>query len=104
MTGNKIFQKVLALGFLKGFNTRTAHSSIMASPITQAIRASKRRPMMNAEPEKALPGGLNFQNMISREMVSTISNSNTTEKIHLNNLGIRSKNNMHNYLKWTKLV
>ena len=75
-----------------------AHSSMMANPIIQTTRASYRKPMMNAEPENALPGGLNFQKMISREMVITSNRIKTTENIQRSNLGIRCKNSMNNYL------
>jgi hypothetical protein len=47
--------------------------------------------MIKAEPENALPGGLNFQKMISREMVNTKSKIKTTENIQRNSFGIRCK-------------
>jgi hypothetical protein len=54
--------------------------------------------MINAEPEKALPGGLNFQKMIRRDNVITTSKIKTTENIQRSSLGIRCKKSMNNYL------
>lgn len=71
-----------------------AHSSIMANPIIQATLASYLKPIINAEPDNAFPGGLNFQKTKNLEMVIMISKNKTTEKIQRNSLGILCKNNM----------
>jgi hypothetical protein len=52
---------------------------------------------MNAEPENALPGGLNVRKMINLEKVITNSKINTTENIQRKSLGIRCKKSMNNY-------
>jgi hypothetical protein len=83
---------------LKGFKNGKAHNNIITNPMIQTTRASYLKPSINADPEKALPGGLNDQKIIKREMVITASNTNTTEKIHRNSFGTRCKNSMNNYL------
>lgn len=96
--GNKTFQNCFALKFLKGFKKGKAHKSIMANPITHATRASNRKPIINADPENALPGGLNFQKIISLEMVIKIIRMITTENIQRKSFGILCKKSMNNYL------
>jgi hypothetical protein len=98
MKGNKIFQHFLAAKFLNGFKKGMAHKSMIAKPIMHTTRASYLKPIMKAEPEKALPGGLNFQKIIRRERVITISKIKTTENIQRSSLGIRCKKSMNKYL------
>ena len=75
-----------------------AHKSIMAKPMIQTTRASYLKPIIKAEPENALPGGLNDQKITNLEMDITNSKIKTTEKIQRSSLGIRCKNSMNNYL------
>lgn len=93
-TGIIMFQNFAALKFLKGFNRGMVHNNIITKPIMHTTRASNLKPMMKAEPENALPGGLNFQKMIRREAPMTIRKINNTEKIQRNSFGIRCKNSM----------
>ncbi len=98
MKGSKIFHNFLTLKFLNGFKKGIVHKSMMAKPIMHTTRTSYLKPIINAEPEKDLPGGLNFQKMIRRERVITISKIKTTENIQRSSLGIRCKKSMNKYL------
>lgn len=61
MNGTTKFQNFFALLFLKGFKNGNAHKNKMKSPIILITLASNRKPIINAEPENALPIGLNDQ-------------------------------------------
>lgn len=70
----------------------------MNSPITHTTLASYLKPIIKADPENALPGGLNDQKIINLAKVITASKIKTTENIQRSSLGILCKNNMHNNL------
>lgn len=56
--GNKKFQNDVALLFLNGCKAGIAKSNNIQIPIIPSTRASYLKPKINAEPEKAFPGGL----------------------------------------------
>lgn len=98
ISGIIIFQIFFALKFLNGFKNGRTQKSNMANPIMQTTLASNLKPMMKAEPEKAFPGGLNFQKMINRETVITSNKIKTTENTQRKSFGIRCIKSMKNYL------
>jgi len=59
--------------------------------IIQVNFKSKRRPMIMEEPEKAFPGGSKRKKNTRRARVIKIKKTNTTDNIHLGNLGILLK-------------